>query len=191
VQELGIAEIGGIAAIDEDPSPPVDDRSFAITHRPDTYIKTVVFGDSVVLSGREALKNAISGLALDAKVGRQPSEIAAHIRARRATHRLGQDVVIHMGTNGLVRREDLAPILNMLHDRRRVVVVNVHVPRVWATATNKMIANIVKDYPNVRMADWNTVSTGHRKYFARDGFHLSQAGGTVFAQLIQSTLTAP
>ena len=38
-----------------------------------------------------------------------------------AQGKLGEDVVIHMGTNGTVTEKDLRPILDLLRDRRRVV----------------------------------------------------------------------
>jgi hypothetical protein len=96
-----------------------------------------------------------------------------------------------MGTNGLVREADLKPILEELSDRNRVVVVNVRVPRVWMEPTNKMIASLVAQYPNARLADWSATSKGHKKYFAPDGVHLTKSGGEVFGNLINDTLHGP
>ena len=196
--------IGGITAIDEDP---VAQGGQVVAPEATPKIKAqqakqlrqeiqnnkipVIFGDSVVLSARDSLRSIFGKVSIDAAVGRQPAVIADRIRARREEQRLGPNVVIHMGTNGVVREADLKPILEALSDRNRVVVVNVQVPRVWMAPTNKMIASLVTQYPNARLADWNSVSKGHKKYFAPDGVHLTKTGGEVFGNLINDTLHGP
>ena len=196
--------IGGITAIDDDPADqivvvptpnadPLISAQQAVQVRKDIQNKLapVVFGDSVVLSARDSLRSIIGKVSIDAAVSRQPKVIADRIRARRDEQRLGPNVVIHMGTNGIVQESDLKPILEQLRDRNRVVVVNVQVPRVWMKPTNKMISTLVKQYPNVRLADWNSVSKGKKKYFAPDGVHLTKTGADVFGNLINDTLRGP
>ena len=196
--------IGGITAIDEDPvavvelaEAPVDDplinaqQAATVQTEIQAKIPPVVFGDSVVLGARESLKSVMGEISIDAAVSRQPEEIAERIRTRREERRLGPDVVIHMGTNGIVQEEDLKPILEELRDRNRVVVVNVRVPRVWMKPTNEMISSLVGQYPNVRLADWNAVSKGKKGYFAPDGVHLTKTGAEVFGNLVNDTLRSP
>ena len=196
--------IGGITAIDEDPvavveavvAPNADplisaQQATQVRNEIQAKIPPVVFGDSVVLGARESLKAVMGEISIDAAVSRQPEEIAERIRARRDEKRLGPDVVIHMGTNGIVQEEDLKPILEELSDRRRVVVVNVRVPRVWMKPTNEMIESLVVQYPNVRLADWNAVSKGKKSYFAPDGVHLTKKGAKVFGTLVNETLRGP
>jgi len=193
--------IGGITAIDEDPvaqaapvvAPEVTPKITAqqakqVQQEIQNNKVPVIFGDSVVLSARDSLRSIFGKVSIDAAVGRQPAVIADRIRARREEQRLGPNVVIHMGTNGVVREADLKPILEALSDRNRVVVVNIRVPRVWMEPTNKMIASLVTNYPNVRLADWNAVSKGHKKYFTPDGVHLTRTGAEVFGNLINDTL---
>ena len=196
--------IGGITAIDDDPVAQVKPIA---TSEPDPLITAqeaaevrkqiesklapVVFGDSVVLSARDSLRSVIGKVSIDAAVSRQPKVIANRIRARRDEQRLGTAVVIHMGTNGIVQEADLRPILEELSDRDRVVVVNVRVPRVWMKPTNEMISSLVTQFPNVRLADWNEVSKGHKGYFAPDGVHLTKTGAEVFANLINDKLEGP
>jgi peptidoglycan/LPS O-acetylase OafA/YrhL len=196
--------IGGITAIDEDPvavvvpvavavGEPLLNAQQAVTLQNEIQAKIppVVFGDSVVLGARESLKAVMGEISIDAAVSRQPEEIAERIRTRRDERRLGPDVVIHMGTNGIVQEEDLKPILEELRDRNRVVVVNVRVPRVWMKPTNQMIESLVVQYPNVRLADWNAASKGKKGYFAPDGVHLTKTGAKVFGTLVNETLRGP
>ena len=196
--------IGGITAIDEDPvavveavvAPNADplitaQQATQVRNEIQAKIPPVVFGDSVVLGARESLKAVMGEISIDAAVSRQPEEIAERIRTRRAEKRLGPDVVIHMGTNGIVQEEDLKPILEELSDRRRVVVVNVRVPRVWMKPTNEMIESLVVQYPNVRLANWNAVSKGKKSYFAPDGVHLTKKGAKVFGTIVNEALRGP
>jgi peptidoglycan/LPS O-acetylase OafA/YrhL len=202
--------LGGITAIDQDPTSSPQPAPTQVSPEPvislpaDADAKapsaqeiqraansTVVFGDSVVLSALTSLQSTLGDIAIDAEIARQPSAIAERIELRRKEQRLGNDVVIHMGTNGVVTRNDLEPILQSLSDRRRVVVVNVKVPRKWMKASNSMIAELAPLYPNVRIADWAATADGHRKYFGPDGVHLTKTGGQAFANLIKETLDAP
>jgi len=188
----------GITSVDIDPTAtpsPAPSRSGPArppsTAMPIKHGRVVVFGDSVVLSGRSALQDSLNSISIDAAVGRQPWEIAQRISLRRSQGRLSNFVVIHMGTNGLVTRENLAPILNQLRDRKRVVVVDVQVPRVWMKQTNKMIYSLIEKYPNVRLASWRLASKGHSNYFTPDGVHLTKTGGKVFARIIKQALRQP
>jgi len=196
-----VSALGGITSVDEDPTetlapaatPSQSEPGPAKVHTVKPIVvakigRVAIFGDSVVLSGHNALKSTLGRISIDAAVGRQPYEIANRIRLRRAQHRLSQDIVIHMGTNGLVTSKDLVPILAALKDRRRVVVVNVQVPRVWMKQTNRAISLIVSRYPNARLANWYQTSKGHKAYFVPDGVHLTPAGGRAFAVLIERTL---
>ena len=196
--------IGGITSIDEDPVVAVEpvavindaplisaQQAATVQNEIQAKIPPVVFGDSVVLGARESLKSVLGEISIDAAVSRQPEEIAERIRARRDERRLGPDVIIHMGTNGIVQEEDLKPILDELKDRNRVVVVNVRVPRVWMKPTNEMISALVAQYPNARLADWNSVSKGKKGYFAPDGVHLTKTGAKVFGNLVNDTLRGP
>lgn len=195
------AAFGGITSIDEDPTPvaiptvtPVPQSTEIQPPKPAPSIvpkPTVVFGDSVMLGSREQLLAVLGKVAIDAAVGRQPSVIAQRINIRRSENRLGEDVVIHMGTNGIVTQHDLKPILDSLADRRRVVVINVQVPRVWMDPSNKTINSLAAQYPNVRLVDWYHSSKGHRNYFVADGVHLTFTGATVMANLIKTALNEP
>jgi hypothetical protein len=187
--------LGGITAVDQDPTAmPVPDAEApepTSDQLKNAANSLVVFGDSVVLSGLAPLQSTLGDIAIDAEVGRLPNEIAQRIEIRRKERRLGNDVVIHMGTNGVIARSDLEPILKELSDRHRVVVVNVKVPRKWMDESNNMINELVPLYPNVRLADWAATAKGHRGYFAPDGVHLTKTGGQVFAGLIKEVLDSP
>ena len=150
-----------------------------------------VFGDSVVLGARAILRESLGEIAIDAKVSRSPEAISERILERHTEKRLGQVVVIHMGTNGTMRDDVLRKTLEGLADRNRIVVVNVRVPRSWMKPNNKVIAETVLDFPNVRLVDWAVESKGKKKYFSPDGVHLTKSGAKSFADLINEAIVAP
>lgn len=196
--------IGGITAIDEvavvavqpaivlSTDPVISAAQLADVQRKiEENLPPAVFGDSVVLGARNSLRESLGEITIDAEVSRQPKVIAERIQIRKTEKRLSQVVVIHMGTNGTMRDDVLRKTIAGLADRKRVVVVNVRVPRAWMKQNNKIIAQTVTEFPNVRFVDWAAVSEGKKKYFAPDGVHLTKSGGKVFADLINEAITAP
>ena len=196
--------IGGITAIDEvavvaaqpvvalSTDPIVNAQQVAdLQAKIQEQLPPVVFGDSVVLGARNSLREVLGEISIDARVSRQPNAIAERIQLRRTENKLGQVVVIHMGTNGTMREDVLRTTIEGLTDRKRIVVVNVRVPRAWMKPNNKIIAETVAEFPNVRFVDWAAASKGHKKYFAPDGVHLTKTGGKVFAELINEAIAAP
>ncbi len=199
-----VTGIGGITAIDE-MAVLVSQPTRMLTGDPvinaaqaaelqkmiEAEIPPAVFGDSVVLGARKSLRESLGEIAIDAEVARSPEAISERIRVRHTERKLGQVVVIHMGTNGKMRDDVLRKTLEGLTDRKRIVVVNVRVPRSWMKPNNKVIAETVLDFPNVRLVDWAVESKGKKKYFSPDGVHLTKSGAKSFADLINEAIVAP
>jgi peptidoglycan/LPS O-acetylase OafA/YrhL len=145
-------------------------------------------GDSVLLGARAGVGRAVPGVVVDAVVSRQPDGIFARVLARRAVGALAPVVIVSAGTNGLVTRPELSGLLGSLRDRRRVVLLTVHVPKVWMDETNGNIYAMARLYPNVRVADWSSASIGHRDWFVADGTHLTPVGINAYAAVIAGAL---
>ena len=101
--------------------------------------------------------------------------------------KLANIVVLHPATNGVLTEEIMRNTLDPLRDYERVVVVNASVPRSWEKPNNRIIKDVVTDYPNVVMADWNEAANGQRNYFVSDGVHLTPTGAAAFADLIKES----
>ncbi|MEJ6493899.1 MAG: acyltransferase family protein [Actinomycetes bacterium] len=194
----GITSINEVAVIAAQPAvalstdPVINAQEVAeLQKKIQDQLPPVVFGDSVVLGARNSLREVLGEISIDAQVSRQPNAIAERIKLRQTENNLGQVVVIHMGTNGTMRKDVLRTTIEGLTDRKRVVVVNVRVPRSWMKPNNKIIAATVAEFPNVRFVDWAAASKGQKKYFAPDGVHLTKSGGKVFADLINEAIAAP
>jgi lysophospholipase L1-like esterase len=73
---------------------------------------------------------------------------------------------------------------------RRVVFVNVNVPRAWQQPNNEVLAEGVRRYPNAVLVDWYFGSVNHPEFFVEDGVHLQINGQRVYADLISEQLDA-
>lgn len=190
IDEVAVVAAQPVAALSTDPA--INAQQVAdLQQKIQDQLPPVVFGDSVVLGARNSLREVLGEISIDAQVSRQPNAIAERVQLRRTENKLGQVVVIHMGTNGTMREDVLRTTIEGLTDRKRVVVVNVRVPRAWMKPNNEIIAETVAEFPNVRFVDWAAASKGKKKYFAPDGVHLTKSGGKVFADLINEAIAAP
>jgi peptidoglycan/LPS O-acetylase OafA/YrhL len=150
-------------------------------------------GDSVMLGAAEELGKTVPNLAtIDAAVGFQAADAVAVLAARRDAGELGEVVVVHIGSNGIYTAEQFDQTMRVLVGVRRVVFVNVNVPRAWEQPNNEVIAEGVARYPDrAVLADWYSASEGHPEYFVEDGVHLQIEGQKVYAHLISEQVKAP
>jgi peptidoglycan/LPS O-acetylase OafA/YrhL len=142
-------------------------------------------GDSVMLGARGVLQSTIPGIKVDAAVARYPGAFLGRIKKIGAAGLLADTVVLHPGTNGVIPESMMRQMLDLLKDRKRVVVVNDDVPRSWNDTNNAVISAVVPDFPNAVIADWASVSRGHPEYFVSDGIHLTSAGAHAYANVIK------
>ncbi|MBN2507282.1 MAG: acyltransferase [Verrucomicrobia bacterium] len=142
-------------------------------------------GDSVMEGVAEDLKEALgTNLVLNTDRGRLPWNTAPVLRNLRATGKLHPTVILHIGNNGFLSPEVLAQILSELNAARRIVVVNLRVPRRWESPNNRTLASILKSHPNAVLADWHRLSDGRLNLFWSDGVHLRPEGARLYAGLI-------
>jgi len=100
-------------------------------------------------------------------------------------------VIVHVGNNGTITAEQFDEMMGVLAGARRVVFVNVNVPRLWEGPNNAVLADGVRRYPNAVLVDWYAASVDHPEYFVEDGVHLSIEGQRVYADLIAAHLGTP
>jgi len=125
---------------------------------------------------------------MDAEVGLQASTAIDILRRRRALGQLGDVVIVHIGNNGIFTARQLDEMMRVLAGVRRVVFVNVNVPRAWERPNNEMLAQGVRRYPNATLVDWYSASVYHPEFFVSDGVHLRIKGQRVYADLISERL---
>lgn len=166
---------------------PTSQPAVATTVLPKGRIDVLAVGDSVMLGA--ARKLTTYGVTVDAAKNRQVLEALQIFNYYKSTNELGNNVVIHLGTNGTTRTSTFQSILKPLAGVQRVVVLTTHVPgREYEAINNKIINALPLTYPNVTILDWDAISTPHKDWFASDGIHLSTLGQDNYIQLILQAL---
>ena len=194
--ELGFAEVMAPPApvaepLVDAPAPASGPTTPAPTSHPLATGSLTAIGDSVLLGARHALEKSIADAQTDAEVGRQAAALLTRLQKLRETWLLADQVLVHLGTNGVVTEPQLRAALDGLRDRTRVVVVNAAAPRRWVAPNNALIDRVLTDYGNAVLADWASVADGHPEFFVSDGVHLSASGQRAFVGEILRALASP
>ena len=146
-----------------------------------------VTGDSVILGIRNKLAMQEDIALINARVGRQIGELITAIEEDKP--RVGSSpIVLNVGNNNAVSREDMVKLMELLKDQPKVVVVNTSVPRTWRDGNNKIISEVVSGYPNAALVNWAEIAENHPEFFAPDGVHLVEAGSDVYVASILDAL---
>ncbi len=164
--------VGGAPAPTPPPVPPVEGPVTAI-------------GDSIMLDIQPELTADLPGVSVDGLVSRQFQAGIGLVQSDRAAGTLGKVLVVELGTNGAIAPSDVDAMMQAAQGVRRVVFVNVNVPRYWTAGDNAVLAAGVARYPGLAvLVDWNALSTPHPEWFTADQVHLNPAGATALATLI-------
>jgi peptidoglycan/LPS O-acetylase OafA/YrhL len=151
--------------------------------------RVTAIGDSVMLGAQTSLRRFLGDrLQMDANVSRHFSEGLDVVRRLHDAGQLGDEVVIHLGTNGSIPEDQLDEMLRLLSGVKRVVVVNTRVDRPWEQPDNDAIAAAVPRYPNAVLLDWYSAASQHPEYLVQDGVHLSEAGQAYYSLVMASKL---
>ncbi|MDA0192742.1 MAG: acyltransferase family protein [Actinobacteria bacterium] len=150
-------------------------------------IPILAIGDSVMLGAANILtERGITVDALKSRPFRQALEILNYVKS---IGRLGEFVIIHLGTNGPVDQATLDEIMVPLKDVDIVLMVTAHVPtRKWQDSNNELIRAMPNAYGNVRVLDWFKVAEAHPEYLYGDKVHLNNQGRRTYADLIMQAI---
>ncbi len=141
-------------------------------------------GDSIMVDAAPYLKQLLPGIVISARVGRQMSHAPEVINRLKSEGKLGNRIIIELGTNGDFTATQLVSILNSLGPMQQIVLVNTRVPRPWQNVTNATLAQVAASYPHTVLVNWYNASAGKNSYFYPDGVHLNPTGAQFYASLI-------
>lgn len=157
------------------------------TTQPVQKFDVFAMGDSVMLGS--AKKLTAQGLVVDAVKSRQVREGLQVINYYTSIGQLGDNVVIHLGTNGSTTTETFHQLIEPMAAVPRVVVLTVRVPgRPYQDANNAIINALPARFPNVTVVDWFSLSEDKKSWFAGDGIHLNGVGQDAYVSAILSAL---
>lgn len=146
-----------------------------------------VAGDSVILGIRYKLAEQQKIALINARVGRQASELLSVLKAD-LTKMAKNPVLLDLGNNNILSESEVTQIFELLKNQPRVVVVNTAVPRAWRDQNDNLIAQVAARYNNVRVIDWRNISQGHPEYFGPDGVHLLPEGVAAYVSAVVTYL---
>ena len=145
-----------------------------------------VTGDSVILGIHYELDARSPIAIINARVGRQASELIEVMKADKA-NAADATVIFNMGNNNKLTSDQVMAVFEEVKNQPRIIVVNTAVPRGWRDENNALIAQYAALY-GATVVDWASISMGHPEYFAPDGVHLVPAGVRAYVDAITATL---
>ena len=162
------------------PTPPRTDAALGVT--------ATSIGDSVMLGAAYELARVLGSVDVDAAVGRQMNVVLQNIESRKAQGLLADTVIVQVGNNGPISKDQFQTMMELLSGQKRVIVLNVKVPLPWQDPNNAIIAEGVKHYKNATFVDWNSASEPHPEYFWTDNVHLRPEGAAAYVALIAASI---
>jgi peptidoglycan/LPS O-acetylase OafA/YrhL len=148
-----------------------------------TEVERLAVGDSVMKGAAPALSDY--GFTVSAEESRAFVNGLDYVQGLAAQNRLGQTVVIHLGTNGTINQSDMDAMMETLSDVKQVVLLTIDVPREWTAPNNELIFNTAAAYANVDVLDWaGLVDSCPGNCLYDDGIHLRPDGQDYYAQLV-------
>ena len=162
---------------------PTSDSSTASTASKGLWVT----GDSVILGIRHELDLRENVGLINARVGRQASELLDVIIGDKAKMP-DSTIILNLGNNNKLTREQVVNIFEEIKNQPRIIVVNTAVPRDWRVDNNALIREVISNYPNTYLVDWESVSLGRPEYFAPDGVHLVPTGVIAYVDAITQYL---
>ena len=146
-----------------------------------------VTGDSVILGIRSKLESKEHISLVNARVGRQAPELLAVMKVDQSSVP-SSPVIFNLGNNNALSEQTVIDIFEVVKNQPQIIVVNTAVPRAWRDKNNLIISKIAALYPNVKLIDWDRISTDRPEFFAPDGIHLSPLGSDVYVDLVLGVL---
>jgi hypothetical protein len=143
-------------------------------------------GDSVMLGARQALIGY--GFRVNADVSRQFDDAVHLVHHIAVGGHLPVDVVVHLGTNGLIDGDDCDALVRVAGRERHVYLVTIKVPRPYRDANNRRLRACGRRHDNASVVDWYAFSRYHRAWFYADGYHLRPVGRHAYAELLDRSV---
>ena len=149
----------------------------------------LVVGDSPMLLALGPL--ADRGYRANARGCRQYPEGLALIRDLRHRDKLPRLVVIALGSNGVISKENIHDALNIVGKKRTLGLVTPRESGGGSGSDAALVRAEAHRHENrIELIDWVSYSAGHSGWFQPDGLHLTFEGADGMARLFAKVLKA-
>ncbi len=151
-----------------------------------TKEQITVIGDSVFLGAAPSFKKLYPHAAIDAKVSRQVRHGLDIAKKLDRKGRLGNIVLISLGTNGTFNSATGQELIDYLGSNRTIYWIDAYGKKLdIQKEVNRTIHKLVKKNSNVHLIPWAEEGKKHPSWFYQDGTHLNLKGQEGFARYIQ------
>ena len=140
-------------------------------------------GDSVMLGAMNNLKKTFPNSYFDAKESRSTYVGYTILKELKESNKLGDPVVIHLGTNGDCKNSCKENIMELLKDKTVFWINTTNY-----TYVNENINKLAEKYDNLHVIDWYTLSQGHKDWFYKDGIHLPPEGRKEYTNIVYNAI---
>ena len=148
----------------------------------------LAIGDSVMLLAVDPL--ARQGFNVNAQGCRQLRAGEAIIRRKKHLHRLPRLVVMALGTNWFITRDDIGHTRRILGKNHVLAIVTPREPGggTYGGDAHRVRAAARAHPHRIKLIDWVSYSAGHGSWFGGDGIHLTYTGVTYYTGCIRRSL---
>lgn len=163
------------------------EQSSTPTEDPEEMI--CVIGDSVFLGAAPSFQKLQNHVVIDAKVSRQVYQGLDVAKKLDKKNKLGDTVIISLGTNGKFNPATGQELIDYLGADRTIFWVNAYGKELdFQKEVNQTIRKMVKENSNVHLIPWAEEAKKHPDWFYQDGIHLNTKGQDGFAQFIKKEI---
>ncbi|MQN02027.1 MAG: acetyltransferase [Lachnospiraceae bacterium] len=144
-----------------------------------------MFGDSVMLGSYDVLRKKFPNAVIDASVSRQARDAASEIIKQKQAGKLGNIVIIELGTNGAFSSDTFEKIMGAIGADRQVYWILPYGKQLqWQDTVISELKKYITKHNNITLIDWPSLASKHPEWFYSDGTHLKTDGQKGFADLI-------
>ena len=141
----------------------------------------IAIGDSALLGALPQVASV--GIRANARGCRQYPEALGLMRELAAKDRLPRTVILEIGSNGFVTRDNIHDALNIVGKRGILALVTPREAPGVGGHDIDVIRREAKDHRRIRLRDWVRFSAGHPAWFQPDALHLTLDGAEAMARL--------
>jgi len=141
-------------------------------------------GDSLLLNAAPNLQKVIPQMTVDAKIGRQMTDVINILKTLKDQHNLADRILITSGTNGTISKEQINQVMKIAGDKRQVYWVNDFADRNWVGLNNQNLQQQAKKYQNLKIVNWNILASQHSEWLGNDRVHPTPTGSIEYTKSI-------
>ena len=149
-----------------------------------------VIGDSVFLGAAPDYQKLVPDAVIDAKISRQVYQGLDVAKKMDKKGKLGNTVLIALGTNGKFNEVTGQELIDYLGKDRRIYWITAYGKKLsWQKEVNQTIQKLAEKNENLSVVDWTKEAKKHPNWFYQDGTHLNTKGQIGYAKFIVKKTT--